>query len=170
MSDLSSNDTLDTLENTISNDAHDANVVDNTPEDWESIIDFDMKNGKEDVTMGSSQENDLSLANRLRAEESNLQKGEDGAIEIDKESIPDLDSTGAAHDENNNSMTIEETSTDKTVETNHPDLTATVPQAPASAVDVRISLPVSMYGRIVMYGKNVPMYNLSGKNVINYSI
>ncbi len=51
MSDLSSNDTLDPLENTTSNDAHNANVVDNTPEDWESIIDFDMKNSKEDVTM-----------------------------------------------------------------------------------------------------------------------
>ncbi len=43
MSDLSSNETLDPLENTTSNDAHDANVVDNTPEDWESIIDFEMK-------------------------------------------------------------------------------------------------------------------------------
>jgi hypothetical protein len=98
MSDLSSNDTLDPLENTTSNDAHDANVVDNTPEDWESIIDFNMKNGKENVTMGSSQENDVSLANRPQAEEENPQKGEDGAIEIDKESIPDLDNTGAAHD------------------------------------------------------------------------
>ncbi len=128
MSDLSSNDTLDPLENTPPNDARDANVVDNTPEDWESIIDFEMKNGKEDVTMGSSQENDILLANRLQAEEENLQKGEDGAIEIDKESIPDLDNTGATHDENNNSMTIEETSTDKTMETNHPDCTATVPK------------------------------------------
>ncbi len=74
MSDLSSNETLDPLENTTSNDVHDANVVDNTPEDWESIIDFEMKNSKEDVTMESSQENDLSLANRLQAEEDNLQK------------------------------------------------------------------------------------------------
>ena len=135
MSDLSSNEALNPLENTTSNDAHDANVVDNTPEDWKSIIDFDMKNGKEDVTMGSSQENDVSLANRLQAEEENLQKGEDGAIEIDKESISDLDNTGAAHDENNNSMTIEETSTNKIEETNHLNCTATVPQAPASAVD-----------------------------------
>jgi hypothetical protein len=135
MSDLSSNDTLDPLENTTSNDAHDANVVDNTPEDWESIIDFDMKNGKEDVTMESSQENNVSLADRLQAEEDNLQKREDDAIEIDKESIPNVDNTGAAHDENNNSMTIEETSTSKTAETNHPDCTSTVPQAPASAVD-----------------------------------
>ncbi len=108
MSDLSSNDTLDPHEKTTPNDARDANVVDNTPEDWESIIDFEMKNGKEDVTMGSSQENGVSLANRLQAEEENLQKGEDGAIEIDKESISDLDNTGAAHDEYNNSMTIEE--------------------------------------------------------------
>jgi hypothetical protein len=51
MSDLSSNDTLDPLENTTPNDARDANIADNTPEDWESIIDFEMKNGKEDVTM-----------------------------------------------------------------------------------------------------------------------
>ncbi len=43
MSDLSSNETLEPLENTNSNDAH---VVDNTPEDWESIIDFEMKTGK----------------------------------------------------------------------------------------------------------------------------
>jgi hypothetical protein len=105
MSDLiSSNETLDPFENTTSNDAHDANVVDNTPEDWESIIDYEMKNGKEDVTMESSQENDLSLANRLQAEEDNLQKDEDSAIETDKETTPDVNNNGEAHDENNNSI------------------------------------------------------------------
>ena len=96
MSDLSSNDTLDPLENTTPNDARDANVVDNTPEDWESIIDFEMKNGKEDITMGSSQENDTSLANRLQADEDNLQKDEIGAIETYKESSTELDNTVAS--------------------------------------------------------------------------
>jgi hypothetical protein len=158
MSDLSSNETLDPLENTTSNDAHDANVVDNTPEDWESIIDFEMKIGKEDVTMESSKENDLSLANRLQAEEDNLQKDEDDAIETDKEIIPDINNTGAAHDENNNSMAIEETSTDKTEKTNYPNCTATVPQAPASAVDQHtttnehIPIPKHMFQRLLQKG------------------
>ena len=40
MFDLSSNDILDTLEHT---NAHDAIRVDSTPEDWESIIDFETK-------------------------------------------------------------------------------------------------------------------------------
>ena len=62
MSDLSSNETLDPLENNTSTDAHVATLVDNTPEDWEDIIDFEMKNDKEDITMESSQENDLALA------------------------------------------------------------------------------------------------------------
>jgi hypothetical protein len=158
MSDLSSNETLDPLENTASNDAYDANVVDNTPEDWESIIDFEMKNGKEDVTMESSKENDLSLANRLQAKEDNLQKGEDIAIETNNETTPVVNNTGAAHIENNNSMAIEETSTDKTDGTSHPNDTATVPQAPAGAVDQHtntnehISIPRHMYQRLLQKG------------------
>ena len=55
-------------------------------------------------------------------------------------------------------MTIEETSTDKTLETNHPDFTATVPQAPASAVDPhtntseRVSIPKHMFQRLLQKG------------------
>jgi hypothetical protein len=66
MSDLSSNETLEPLKNTNSNDAHDANS-----EDWESIIDFEMKNGKEDANMEGSNENELSFDNRLQAEQDN---------------------------------------------------------------------------------------------------
>ena len=51
MSDLSSNETLDPLDNITSNNAQVANTVDNVPEDWEDIIDFEMKNGKDDITM-----------------------------------------------------------------------------------------------------------------------
>ena len=149
MSDLSSNDTLDPLDSTTPNEARDANIVDNTPDDWESIIDFDMKNGKEDVNMGSSQENDTSLANRLQAEEDNLKKDEIGAIEIDQESSTEPDNTEMTHDDINNSMTIEETSTDEILETHHPDS-----QAPASAVDTHtntaehVPVPKHMFQRL----------------------
>ncbi len=108
--------------------------------------------------MESSQENDLSLANRLQAEEGNLQKDEDGTIETDKEIIPDVNITGVAHDENNNSMAIEETSTDKTEEINHANCTATVPQAPAGAVDQHtttnehIPIPKHMFQRLLQKG------------------
>ncbi len=128
MSDLSSNETLDPLENNTSTYAHVANIVDNTPEDWESIIDFEMKNDKEDVTMESSQENDLSLANRLQAEEDNLQKDEDTVIETDKGITPDANHTGAAQDECNDAMAIEQMSIDKTEETNHPSGEEAVPK------------------------------------------
>ncbi len=73
-----------------------------------------MKNGKEDTNMESSNENELSLGNRLQAEQDNLEKADGSAIEIESETALDVDNTGAAHDENNNSMAIEETSTDKT--------------------------------------------------------
>ena len=55
-------------------------------------------------------------------------------------------------------MTIEETSTNKTGETNHPNCTATVPQAPASAVDQHtntsehISIPKHMFQRLLQKG------------------
>jgi hypothetical protein len=120
MSDLSSNETLDPLENTTSNNAQVANVVDNIPEDWESIIDFEMKNGKDDITMESSQENDLTLANQLQAEKDALQKDESIVIETDKQTTPDVNGTGVAHDESDDTMTIEQTSTDKAEETNPP--------------------------------------------------
>ncbi len=43
MSDLSSDNILDSLVNTNATNAHEANVEDHTPEDWESLIDFEMK-------------------------------------------------------------------------------------------------------------------------------
>ena len=128
MSDLSSNETLDPLENITSNNAQVANVVDNIPEDWESIIDFEMKNGKDDITMESSQENDITLANQLQAEEDALQKDESIVIETNKQTTPDVNGTGVAHDESDDAMTIEQTSTDKAEETNPPNDTTVVPK------------------------------------------
>ena len=133
MSDLSSNETLDPLDNITSNNAQVANTVDNVPEDWEDIIDFEMKNGKEDSTMESSQENDLSLANQLQAEEDTLQKDESMVIETNKQTTPDVNSTVVAHGESDNEMAIEETSSDKTEGTNLPNGTVSEPRAPASA-------------------------------------
>ena len=147
MSDLSSNETLDPLENNTSTYAHVATLVDNTPEDWEDIVDFEMKNDKEDVTMESSQENDLALANRLQAEEDTLQKDGSIVIETDKQATPDADNTGAAHNESNNAMTIEQTSNDKAEETNLSNDATMVPQAPASAAaqhtDTSAPVPIS---------------------------
>jgi hypothetical protein len=103
--------------------------------------------------MGSSQENDTSLANRLQAEEDNLKKDEIGAIEIDQESSTEPDNTEMTHDDTNNSMTIEETSTDEILETHHPDS-----QAPASAVDTHtntaehVPVPKHMFQRLLQKG------------------
>ena len=157
MSDLSSNETLDPLDNITSNNAQVANTVDNVPEDWEDIIDFEMKNGKEDTTMESSQENDLSLANQLQAEEDTLQKDESMVIETNKQT-PDTNSTVVAHGESDNEMAIEETSTDKTEGTNLPNGTVSVPQAPASATaqhtNTNVHAPVThhMFQRLLKKG------------------
>ena len=154
MSDLSSNETLDPLDNITSNNAQVANTVDNVPEDWEDIIDFEMKNGKEDTTMESSQENDLSLANQLQAEEDTLQKDESMVIETNKQT-PDANSTVAAHGESDNEMAIEETSTDKNEGANLPNGTVSVPQAPASAAaqhtntDVHAPVTHQMFQRLL---------------------
>ena len=160
MSDLSSNETLDPLEITTSNNAQVANVVDNIPEDWESIIDFEMKNGngKDDITMESSQENDFTLANQLQAEEDALQKGENIVIETDKQTTPDVNGTGVAHDESDDAMTIEQTSTDKAEKINPPNDTTAVPQAPASSAaqhtntSVHVPIPKHMFQRLLQKG------------------
>ena len=158
MSDLSSNETLDPLDNITSNNAQVANTVDNVPEDWEDIIDFEMKNGKEDTTMESSQENDVSLANQLQAEEDALQKDESMVMETNKQTTPDANSTVAAHGESDNEMAIEETSTDKNEGANLPNGTVSVPQAPASAAvqhtntDVHAPVTHQMFQRLLKKG------------------
>ena len=77
---------------------------------------------------------------------------------IDNESSTGLDNTGVTHDEINNPMTIEEASTDETLGTNHQDFKATIPQAPASAVDTHtnttehIPIPRHMFQRLLQKG------------------
>jgi hypothetical protein len=77
--------------------------------------------------MESSQENDLTLANQLQAEEDALQKNESIIIETDKQTTLDVNGTGVAHDESDDAMTIEQTSTDRAEELNPPNDTTAVP-------------------------------------------
>jgi hypothetical protein len=74
MSDLSSNDILDKLEHT---NAHDAIREDSTPQDWESIIDFETKNNMEGSNIEESNENESSLNNRPKAEQDPMEKSDD---------------------------------------------------------------------------------------------
>ncbi len=134
MSDLSLNDTLDPLENTNTN----TNI-----EDWESVIDFEMKNNEEDSNLEGSNEHELVLGNRLQAEQESLGKEDGVSMEIENETSLGMDSTGAAHDESNNAMALEKNSNNETGDKiNHLDGTTTVSQAPASAVDLHATADV----------------------------
>jgi hypothetical protein len=106
MSDLSSNDILDTFEHT---NAHDANRVASTPEDWESIIDFEMKNSKEDSSLEESNENQGPHNNRPQAEQDSMEKNDD-SMHIEDETDLSAVSTDAVPDEGNKAMDINDTS------------------------------------------------------------
>jgi hypothetical protein len=103
MSDLSSNDILDTLEHT---NAHDAIRVDSTPEDWESIIDFETRNNMDESSMEESNENESSLNNRPKAEQDRTEKS-DGSIHVEVEDDLKSGITQAAPDEGNGAMELE---------------------------------------------------------------
>ncbi len=98
MSDLSSNDILDTFKHT---NAHDANRLGSTPEDWESIIDFEMKTSKKDLSLEESDDNQSSNNNRLQAEQDSMEK-KDNSMHIEDEIELSAMSTEAAPDEGNN--------------------------------------------------------------------
>jgi hypothetical protein len=106
MSDLSSNDILDTLEHT---NAHDAIRVDSTPEDWESIIDFETKNTMDETSIEESSENESSLTNRPKAEQDSMEKS-DGSMHVEVEDDLKSRSTQAAPDEGNGTMELDDTS------------------------------------------------------------
>jgi hypothetical protein len=106
MSDLSSNDILDTLEHT---NAHDAIRVDSTPEDWESIIDFETKNNMDGSSMEESNENESSLNNRPKAEQDLMEKSDD-SMHVEVEDDLKSRSTQAAPDEGNGTMELDDTS------------------------------------------------------------
>ena len=106
MSDLSSNDILDTLEHT---NAQDANRVDSTPEDWESIIDFETRNNMDESSMEESNENESSLNNRPKAEQDRTEKS-DGSMHVEVEDDLKSGITQAAPDEGNGAMELDDTS------------------------------------------------------------
>jgi hypothetical protein len=106
MSDLSSNDILDTLEHT---NAHDAIRVDSTPEDWESIIDFETKNNMDGSSIEESNENESSLNNQPKAEQDPMEKS-DGSMHVEVEDDLKSRSTQAAPDEGNGAIEFDETS------------------------------------------------------------
>ena len=87
MSDLSSNDTLEPL---TSPTAQEANIVDNIPEDWESVIDFEMK---ENEKLSNLETTTLPDSNRPDSAQSpnkqgNLEKEEDTPMEMESETSP----------------------------------------------------------------------------------
>jgi hypothetical protein len=156
MSDLSSNDILDTFDHT---NAHDANRVDSTPEDWESIIDFEMKNSKEDSSLKESNENQCSLNNRPQAEQDSLDKN-DNSMNIEDETDLSATSTEAAPDESNNAMEIDATSNEELGNEDKNLDTTLAPnnEAPASASDLPettgppVSISVQMFQRLLQKG------------------
>ena len=106
MSDLSSNDTLEPL---TSPTAQEANIVDNIPEDWESVIDFEMK---ENEKLSNLETTTLPDSNRPDSAQSpnkqgNLEKEEGTPMEMESETSPKEKSTEAAHDESSNAMELE---------------------------------------------------------------
>ena len=103
MSDLSSNDILDTLEHT---NTHDAIKVDSTPEDWESIIDFETKNNTDESSIEESNENENSHNNRPKAEQDRTEKS-DGSMHVEVEDDLKSGITQAAPDEGNGAMELE---------------------------------------------------------------
>jgi hypothetical protein len=158
MSDLSSNDTLDPLEHT---NAHDANRVDTTPEDWESITDFEMKNNKEDSSLKESNENERSLNNRLQAEQDHMEKNS-GSMDIENETALSTISTEAVPDEGNNAMELDDTSNKEIGnKANHLDITTTLTpdkRAPISAsslsaiTNVHIPVSTQIFQRLLQKG------------------
>jgi hypothetical protein len=106
MSDLSSNDILDTLEHT---NAHDAIRVDSTSEDWESIIDFETKNNMDGSSIEESNENESSINNRQKAKQDPMEKSDD-SMHVEVEDDPKSRSTQAAPDEGNDAMELDDTS------------------------------------------------------------
>jgi hypothetical protein len=103
MSDLSLNDTLDPLEST---NTHEANVEDNTPEDWESVIDFEMKNNEGDSNLENANQHELAL---MPNEPENPEKEESIPMEVENETSLGGESTEAAHEESDNAMEREKT-------------------------------------------------------------
>ena len=106
MSDLSSNDTLEPL---TSPTAQEANIVDNIPEDWETVIDFEMK---ENEKLSNLETTTLPDSNRPDSAQSpnkqgNLEKEEGTPMEMESETSPKEKSTEAAHDESSNAMELE---------------------------------------------------------------
>jgi hypothetical protein len=156
MSNVSSNDILDTFENT---NAHDANRVDSSPEDWESITDFEMKNSKEDSILEESSENQSSLNNRPQAEQDSMEKNDD-SMNIEVETDLSAVSTEAAPDESNNAMEIDITSNEELGNEDKNLDTTLAPnnEAPTSASDLLaimdppVSISVQMFQRLLQKG------------------
>jgi hypothetical protein len=142
--------------------AHDANRVDSTPEDWESIIDFEMKIiNKEDSSLEESNENERSLNNRLQAEQDLMEKNS-CSMDIEDETDFSAIRTEAAPDEGNNAMGIDDTSNkelgdkDKILDTTSTlapnNGTPIIASDLLATTNVRIPISAQMFQRLLQKG------------------
>jgi hypothetical protein len=130
MSDLSSIDTLDPLK---SLNAQEASIEDNIPEDWESVIDFEMKN---DEKLLNLEDTNLLDSAQSPNEQGNPGKEEGIPMEMETETSREEKSTEAAHNESNNAMELEKNTINETDDkTKHPNDATPEPRVPASTGD-----------------------------------